>query len=176
MRKGDWIDEALDKHEAHLLRYAVSLIRDLDQARDVVQDTFLRLCRQDPAKVRDHVVPWLFRVCRNRILELQRRDRRMEQLDVTTVDQLDDPAPTVVEEIDRDEKLELVGRAMAGLTPNQQEVMRLKFQAGLSYREISEVTGLTVGNVGFLLHTAIARVRDRLGVSESANRRFRRIK
>ena len=45
------------------------------------------------------------------------------------------------------------------LPPNQQEVVRLKFQNGFSYREISRITALSVGNVGFLIHTAVARLR-----------------
>ena len=44
----------------------------------------------------------------------------------------------------------------------QQEVLRLKFNAGLSYKEIAEVTGLTSSNVGFILHTAIAKLRQSL--------------
>ena len=46
------------------------------------------------------------------------------------------------------------------LTPNQREVIVLKFQQGLSYEEISRVTGLTPGNVGFLLHHALKRLRE----------------
>ena len=53
---------------------------------------------------------------------------------------------------------------------NQQEVVHLKFQSGLSYREISDVTGLSVSNVGFLLHTALARLREQVaaGASDAA--------
>ena len=45
------------------------------------------------------------------------------------------------------------------LPANQQEVVRLKFQNGFSYKEISRITTLSVGNVGFLIHTAVARLR-----------------
>ena len=48
------------------------------------------------------------------------------------------------------------------LPDRQQEVLRLKFHAGLSYKEIAEVTGLTSTNVGFILHTAISKLRQRL--------------
>ena len=53
--------------------------------------------------------------------------------------------------------------AMAALPTNQQEVIRLKLQDGLSYREISEVTGLSVSNVGFLMHQGIKSIRERMG-------------
>jgi RNA polymerase sigma-70 factor (ECF subfamily) len=55
---------------------------------------------------------------------------------------------------------------LGDLPANQQEVVRLKFQNGLSYRDIAEVTGLTSGNVGYLLHMALKRLRERLAVSD----------
>jgi RNA polymerase sigma factor (sigma-70 family) len=48
------------------------------------------------------------------------------------------------------------------LPGNQREVLRLKFHAGLSYQEIAEVTGLSRTNVGFILHKAIAKLRQKL--------------
>jgi RNA polymerase sigma-70 factor (ECF subfamily) len=48
------------------------------------------------------------------------------------------------------------------LPANQQEVVRLKFQNSLSYKEISAITGLSVTNVGYLLHTAIQTLRGKL--------------
>ena len=63
------------------------------------------------------------------------------------------------------EQSELSGqmlRLLATLPDNQQEVVRLKFQNGLSYRDISRVTNLTVSNVGYLIHTAIHTLRREL--------------
>jgi RNA polymerase sigma factor (sigma-70 family) len=51
--------------------------------------------------------------------------------------------------------LEMIGQ----LPPNQQEVVRLKFQNGFSYKEIARITELSVTNVGFLIHTAVMRLR-----------------
>ena len=50
------------------------------------------------------------------------------------------------------------------LPENQQKVIRLKFHAGMKYREISEATGLSEGNVGFLLHTALQSLRKKMQV------------
>jgi RNA polymerase sigma-70 factor (ECF subfamily) len=55
------------------------------------------------------------------------------------------------------------------LPKNQREVVYLKFQCDLSYKEISEVTKLSVGNVGLLLHTALKEIRRRV-LSEPARR------
>ena len=45
--------------------------------------------------------------------------------------------------------------ALDNLPENQQEVIRLKFQNGFSYRQISEITGHSVSNVGFLIHSGM---------------------
>jgi RNA polymerase sigma-70 factor (ECF subfamily) len=46
------------------------------------------------------------------------------------------------------------------LPDNQRTVIRLKFQNGLSYKEISEQTGLSISNVGYLIHTALKSLRS----------------
>jgi RNA polymerase sigma-70 factor (ECF subfamily) len=58
-------------------------------------------------------------------------------------------------------------RQLAALPTNQQEVVRLKFQEAMSYRQIAAITGLSESNVGYLLHTAIKSLREKLGPIES---------
>lgn len=62
---------------------------------------------------------------------------------------------------DRDDTIHIL-TLLADLPHNQQEVLRLKFQHSLSYREISSITGLSESNVGFLIHVGIKRLRERL--------------
>ena len=71
-------------------------------------------------------------------------------------------APSPAAEAERRETTSEVLRLLAGLPPNQREVVRLKFQNGLSYQEISSVTHLTVTNIGVLIHTAIKTLRKQL--------------
>ncbi len=55
-----------------------------------------------------------------------------------------------------------VVRLVGGLPETQREVVLLKFQNGLSYKEIARVTQHSVSNVGYLLHTAIKTLRKRV--------------
>lgn len=48
------------------------------------------------------------------------------------------------------------------LPKNQREVIYLKFQCDLSYKEISSITSLSVSNVGFLIHTAVRAIREQI--------------
>jgi RNA polymerase sigma-70 factor (ECF subfamily) len=158
-----WIGDILSQYEGPLLRYATRLSNgDMERARDAVQDTFIRLCDQDRGKVEGYVAPWLYRVCRNRVLELRRKEDRMTPLDdkMLAVNATDAPDPAL--QAQRHDHVTAIMGLLGDLPPNQQEVVRLKFQDDMSYKQISSVTGLTVSNVGFLLHTAIRRLRSEL--------------
>ena len=74
--------------------------------------------------------------------------------------------------LEQEEAVSQVLRIMETLPKNQREVLRLKFQCDLSYKEISEITQLSVTNVGFLIHTAIKTLRKGL-LTESAKRSIR---
>lgn len=156
-----WVREAVARFEAPLLRYAARFTDDLDRARDVVQDTFLRLCAQPRADVDGHLAEWLFTVCRNRALDVVRKESRMN----TTSTPLEgarsrEPGPPAV--MERNETVGRILQLLRTLPGKQQEVIRLKFQEGLSYKEISGVTQLTVSHVGVLIHTGLKTLRSRL--------------
>jgi RNA polymerase sigma factor (sigma-70 family) len=81
--KRDWIRAAVDRYERPLPSYTARIIGDADRARDVVQDAFLRLWRRDEAEPDDHLAQWLFTVCRNRALDVVRKERRMKPITET---------------------------------------------------------------------------------------------
>src|SRR3954454_8070550 len=98
---GSWVREAVVRFEGPLLLYASRLLGDAETARDVVQDTFLRLCGQDRAAVGDHLAEWLFTVCRNRALDVLRKEHRMTQLKDDQVGRCLSPAPGPAEAAER---------------------------------------------------------------------------
>ena len=78
--QGRWISSAVQEYEGALVRYATQITGDLDRGRDVVQDTFLRLCKQDPQELDGRLAQWLFAVCRNRALDIRRKEDRMKSM------------------------------------------------------------------------------------------------
>lgn len=164
-----WLRETLARHEAPLIRYAARLTGSVERARDVVQDAFTRLCQQDRAGLDGRVTQWLYTVCRNRALTVRRKEMRMTTLsDAAAISRVcPDPVPPAAAE--QRESRSHVLSLMAGLPDNQQEVLVLKFQSGLSYREIAGVLAISVTNVGFLIHTAIKSLRERMGSCEGMN-------
>ncbi len=153
------VESAVATYERPLIQYAYSLLKDADKARDVVQETFVKLCQQDADTLRERLKPWLYTVCRHGALDILRKERRMIAIDTSTLDEMGSDAPDPSQEADRNDSH---GRALAlleRLSDNQREVIRLRFQSQLSYREISEITDLTESNVGFLLHTGLKQLR-----------------
>jgi RNA polymerase sigma-70 factor (ECF subfamily) len=163
---GEWIRVAVRQYERQLVAYAAHLAGDSERARDIVQEAFVRLCSQERAKIEAHLAEWLFRVCRNLAIDVRRKERRMNLLSQEQSEFLGSPEPEPGDSVERDDSFAAVTRVMKLLPKNQQEIIRLKFQHGLSYKEISVVTNLTVTNVGFLIHTGLKSLRERLGGSE----------
>ena len=178
----------LDRYERPLIRYAQSIVGDLESARDVVQDTFIRYVRLtagveasddamqanpdipenrdgpaavvatplDPSDTK-HVEAWLFTVTRNRALDYVRKHSRIIAMPLPEERQSEDRGPD--EALASRDAAEWLLKLLDELTPNQREVIRLKFQSDLSYQEISDITGLSVTNVGFLLHVGLKKLR-----------------
>ena len=161
--RGRWISTVVERYERPLLRYAAQITGDIERGRDVVQDTFLRLCTQDRSSLDNHLAEWLYTVCRNRALDVRRKENRMKTLTVEQVAEQESREPNQPAATEQQETAQRVLRFVQGLSENQREVVRLKFQNGLSYREISAITQLSVSNVGYLIHTAIRKLRAELG-------------
>lgn len=160
----DFASRAVASHEAALLRYATRLLGDPHRARDVVQDTFVRLLAASRADVETHLAEWLFTVCRHRAVDVLRKEGRMSRLEDATngailPEGLIAPEPRPGRALEAAETQAALLSLIDRLPPNQQEVIRLKFQTGFSYKEISRITELSVSNVGFLIHTAVQRLR-----------------
>jgi RNA polymerase sigma factor (sigma-70 family) len=155
-----WVTSALDRHGGELTRYAQRFLNDPGGAQDVVQETFLRLCQQQQSKLNGRLIPWLFAVCRNVALDVRRKEQKMSSLVDEAVGSVSTNQVTPSEQVEQAELAGQVIQLLTRLPENQQEVIRLKFQQGMSYKEISSVTGLTVTNVGFLIHTGLKKLRE----------------
>jgi RNA polymerase sigma factor (sigma-70 family) len=156
----DFIRTAVAQFQAPLTRYAARLVGDPDRARDVVQDTFVKLMSQPAGALNGHLAEWLFTVCRHRALDVVRKEGRMKRFEEGQAERVVSDEPRPLRLMESAEMHEAVLRLIDHLPANQQEVIRLKFQNGFSYKEISRITALSVSNVGVLIHHAVARLRS----------------
>ncbi|MDQ8205305.1 sigma-70 family RNA polymerase sigma factor [Pelagicoccus sp. SDUM812003] len=161
------VSQAVDEHQAKLIRYAASIVKDRERAKDVVQETFIRLCRQDWQEVEGHLQAWLFRVTRNLALDVTRKEKRMSYVEEPdSMERLAGDRDGAAREQDRRERAGSLLELADALPSKQREVVLLKFQQDLTYKEISEITGLSVSNVGYLLHHALKDLKSRWQASQ----------
>lgn len=162
-----WVLAALEQYEGRLLRYAQRLLGDLDQARDVVQFVFLRLCDESPAAIQDRLAQWLYTVCRNRALDVLRASGRDGVAVVYNANHGElasaveprsrelDPA-TTAEQSDLHACLRLL---VERLPPSQREAIDL-WAEGFSYAEISRIVQRHEGHIRVLVHRGLKTLRE----------------
>src|SRR5262249_47320055 len=153
---------AVARFEAPLLLYAIRLVGNAEAARDVVQETFLRLCVQDRQAIEPRLAEWLFTVCRNRALDVLRKESRMTQLSDEQAHHCLSPDPSPPDTVEKRDSAARVLDMLERLPASQREAIRLKFQSGFSYREISRISGHSVTNVGYLIHVGLKTLRGQL--------------
>ena len=151
----------LRRFELPLLQYAMRIIGDRERARDVVQETFVKYENNGASSHSNEPATWLFTVCRNGALNVCRKERRMVYLDEALIESREDEQPMPFERLESREAAGFLMQIVATLPPRQQEVLQLKFQNDLSYREIAEITKTNANNVGVLIHTALKTLREK---------------
>jgi RNA polymerase sigma factor (sigma-70 family) len=160
------IEELFAALESPLLSYALRLAGDRSIAEDIVQDAFMKLHAQfnevrEPRR-------WLYRTVHNLSLNHRRQAGKIVSLtspggdNASTANDTTDPQPLPDEQIARWEGIGLVRLSLESLDDRSREVVRLKFNEELSYKEISARTGLNIGHVGYLLHHALKTIADEL--------------
>jgi RNA polymerase sigma-70 factor (ECF subfamily) len=155
-----WTTGLATLHDQPLRRYAYSLCRNWDLANDAVQNTWLRLYRSKRGEVEPKIPAWLFLVCRRQVIDYLRRKGRMIEENQPHEAISPDAAPVTVAE--NEDASRVLFEQIEFLPTAQREVLRLKFQGGLSYAEIGNVTDRTTNAVGVLIHTAMRTLRERV--------------
>jgi RNA polymerase sigma factor (sigma-70 family) len=128
-----------------LLRFTERMMSNCpDQIADVMQDTWIAIYRSLP-KLRDVTKfrPWAFRIARDRIFrEYRRLQVEMQPLDLVDVDEL----PSKTESVSPPD-LSGLEHLLSSISPEHREALVLRFQEDLTYEEIAQVTGASIGTI-----------------------------
>ena len=161
------IEELFAALESPLLAYALRYIGARAPAEDVVQEAFMKLHAQFDQVEKPR--PWLYRTVHNLALNQRRAVGKTVSLEPapdsensSSPAEPTDSALPPDEQMLRLEGIGLVRISLAALDERSRELVRLKFNDELSYKDIAARTGLTVGNVGFILHHALKTIAGEL--------------
>jgi RNA polymerase sigma factor (sigma-70 family) len=155
--------ELFSYYAPRLHAYLLKLGGDSAMADEVTQDTMMVLWHKthlfDPDK--SSLSTWLFRVARNRRIDLLRKDRSSgEEPDLSMV--VDEGLPEPGQTMDEALRREKILQALNDLSDEQKELVRLSFFDDLSHVRIAEVTGIPLGTVKSRIRAAFARLRYQL--------------
>jgi len=160
-----WVLAVLDRCEGPLVRYAVGLLGDGDSAREAVQHAFLQLCERTAEEFPNgQEAAWLFRVCRNKALDLIRLRQRQTGDSEADLTELIGREPDPADLAERQDLCGELARRVAQLPPGQREAIDL-WCGGFTYRQISRIAGQSEGNIRVLVHRAIKQLRQDLKVT-----------
>ena len=155
------LESIVPLYEGALLRYVTRLVCDRDTAQDVVQDAFIKLLKKWEGELLpdSHVSSWLYRVAHNRAVDHIRKEVRRRQLHLRHAKRRDRfVAPDRGKGSRLSEAAERAAVVLQSLSLRERQLVVLKVYEEKSYKEIGEITGLTTGNVGYILHHAMKKM------------------
>jgi RNA polymerase sigma-70 factor, ECF subfamily len=146
----------VDHYQGRALGHAIAIIRNRDDALDVVQEAFLNAHRALRTFDRERAFyPWFYAILRNccyRQLASRRTDATGSEM---RVDLLESPGVSVEERL-------AIEEALAALSPADREIVMLRHFDGLSYAELAAALGIPAGTVMSRLFNARKRLRESL--------------
>jgi RNA polymerase sigma-70 factor (ECF subfamily) len=145
---------------APLCQFAVSYLKDTDQARSLVQQLFVDIWqKRDRIKVEISVKSYLYHSVKNRCIDILRRSSRSEELSAITAGEASVPFRDLIEEAELTER---ISRAIDRLPPRCREIFILCRSMNLKYSEIARQLDISVKTVEMQMGIALKRLRREL--------------
>jgi RNA polymerase sigma-70 factor (ECF subfamily) len=162
-RAKQYDDEALgelyDRYAPRIYAYVFRRVGEAQLAEDLTGDVFVRFIQAIQSERTWHTSfqAWLYRIAHNLVVDHFRRNAPATEveLDDWLMAADDDPVSAVAQRMSQ----QGLGVALRYLTPDQQQVLALRFGEGMTAREVAEVLDKTVGAVEALQHRALAALR-----------------
>lgn len=156
-------DQWFRDHQPSVYRYVRFRLANRESAEDVTSQVFMKalraLDRYDPDRASPRT--WLLRIARNAITDHLRSLKRRSSLHVSLdrVPDLVSDVPTQEERVLREERIEVLLNASRELKPADQEILSLRYGAGLGNAEIADALKVSGNAVAVRLHRALARLK-----------------
>jgi len=157
------LEDLIRMYRPALLRYASGLYGGETDADEVVQEAFIRLWeKRDRWRADGSLKVLLFTLTRNASVDAYRRRKREARLSDLQMKTLPSPSFGPDDQLLEAELASMAEAAIAELSPRRQEIFRLVRESGFSYRQVSEILGISPQTVANLMSLALAELRSSL--------------
>ena len=151
----------VERHQERVFGFLMGMVRDRDAANDLFQETFLRVIRAMREEQASYTrqgrwLAWVMRIARNAALDYLRRRKKWRDVEndgeVSYWDRLPDNGRSVDDRIDHKAAVRMLEKCIRELPPEQREVVLLRHETDLTFKEIAELTDVSI-------NTALGRMR-----------------
>jgi RNA polymerase sigma-70 factor (ECF subfamily) len=149
----------INRHQSKIFGFIYSKISDRDISNDIFQDTFIKVIRTLKSKSYNEegkFLPWVMRIAHNLIIDHYRKNKKMpmfretEEFSIFSI--MSDDSLTVEGEMIRNQVEMDLKKLIEELPADQKEVLVMRMYQDMSFKEISEITGVSI-------NTALGRMR-----------------
>jgi RNA polymerase sigma-70 factor (ECF subfamily) len=161
--------ELYNRYHNRIFRYLWSRLSDRQQAEDLTGEVFIHMLHGLPRYRPTEAVfgAWLFRIARNLLYDQYRKVGNRQEISLDQVQHMGSQAGDPAEGVEERLFIERVKGGLHALQPAHQEVIILRFLAGLSLQEVADILGKTVGAVKIIQHRGLNDLRSILGSEAS---------
>lgn len=160
VEKKKWFLQCFDQHESSLLRFASKILRNHDTAQEIVQDVFVKLWEKFDDKNLGIESQWLFTVTRNACFDHLRKIKKPHTDISEYSEQIADESESADKILERSSEENQLLKKLESLSPEQREVLQLKFAEKKSYSEISKITGMSPNHIAVFVFNIMKKLRD----------------
>lgn len=149
----------INKHQSRIYGYLYSKVRDGELANDMFQDVFVKVIKTLKAGRYNETgkfLPWIMRISHNLVIDHFRKEKRMRTISPNSefdiFDVIGDDKPNIEKTLITDQIHSDVKKLVKFLPEEQRKVLMLRIYSQMSFKEIAEITGVSI-------NTALGRMR-----------------
>jgi len=169
----------VERHQDRIFGYLMGMVKDRAVANDLFQETFERVIKAmqgqrgsyDP---QGQWLSWVMSIARNAAIDHTRRQKKWKEVPQdeddgrSFWDTLEDDSPYADEQLHRAEQREWLDEHIEELAPEQREVLLLRQETDLTFREIAELQDVSINTALGRMRYALKNLRKMMGADETA--------
>jgi len=155
----DAMRHLMERYEREIFYYIYKMTGNVEDAKDMTQEVFIKVFKKISGfNGRSTFRTWLYRIATNHTLNfLNRRPPSGPEEPLTW---LSDPSPSSLERLESSDLYQHVGSAIEKLPRQQKAIVTLRAREGMTYAEIANILGCSIGNCKAAYHNAIIKLRE----------------